>query len=516
MPTAAVTPILEYNYNQDQQAFFALVQKELATPGCKFIIVDSVAGSGKTTAITGALNYCGNANVLITCFNRANQQTMVQRLGSQHPKVKCQTVHSLGFKLLGMHDPRFIGGACEDKFFHILHGVYTKQNLAHEIKRRDPENARSNYKTFKTLINLVLANCLDTSDSSAIAQLAIRHGIVSDVFLQPSNLVYWYCRISERTAKTEKAISYSDAIYLSLLWGLKHPLPYDVIFVDEYQDLNKAHLRLILSHLSENGLLVLVGDKHQSLYGWNGALVRSDIVQECSTLGRITETSLSVCYRCPPTHLDLVRSWVGNIQPAATNKPGTVYSIDINQITRHLEPSSLILSRNVAPLIPLLIKLRQESNFHAFIKGGDIGGVLKDIVKALPDVSGKTISDRIVDYFEVLNEKSTTAMQQEQQDKKAVLAAIIKADQVVTKRDLCKAIDKYFDDKLTKLDSIVLSTIHKAKGMEANRVFVLGSNKLPRRYKNQPRWSIEEENNCVVVAFTRSRRDLFLCEGALE
>ena len=62
-------------------------------------------------------------------------------------------------------------------------------------------------------------------------------------------------------------------------------------------------------------------------------------------------------------------------------------------------------------------------------------------------------------------------------------------------------------------DAIKISTIHRAKGLENNRVFILEYNKLP--YRRDLEWQNIQERNLHYVAVTRPKEELYLCEDEL-
>ncbi len=47
---------------------------------------------------------------------------------------------------------------------------------------------------------------------------------------------------------------------------------YEAVLVDEAQDLNPSLLRPLLDYAARGGQLVAVGDRHQAIYGWRGAV----------------------------------------------------------------------------------------------------------------------------------------------------------------------------------------------------------------------------------------------------
>ena len=60
---------------------------------------------------------------------------------------------------------------------------------------------------------------------------------------------------------------------------------------------------------------------------------------------------------------------------------------------------------------------------------------------------------------------------------------------------------------------IKLSTIHRAKGLEADRVFILNFNELPYFKPNQKYWEREQEQNLKYVAVTRAMEELYLVKS---
>ena len=65
-------------------------------------------------------------------------------------------------------------------------------------------------------------------------------------------------------------------------------------------------------------------------------------------------------------------------------------------------------------------------------------------------------------------------------------------------------------------DAIKLSTIHKAKGLENNRVFILDYDKLPMKKDGHKPWETVQENNLKYVALTRAKESLYLVNAIKE
>ena len=58
----------------------------------------------------------------------------------------------------------------------------------------------------------------------------------------------------------------------------------------------------------------------------------------------------------------------------------------------------------------------------------------------------------------------------------------------------------------------MLSTIHKAKGLENDRIFFLAPELIPSKYATQP-WQYEQEQNLFYVCVTRAKRELIYVRG---
>ena len=57
-------------------------------------------------------------------------------------------------------------------------------------------------------------------------------------------------------------------------------------------------------------------------------------------------------------------------------------------------------------------------------------------------------------------------------------------------------------------DGICLSTIHKAKGLESDRVFIIRPDKMFLPHCMRVAWMAEQEYNLAYVAYTRAKKFL--------
>jgi superfamily I DNA/RNA helicase len=74
---------------------------------------------------------------------------------------------------------------------------------------------------------------------------------------------------------------------------------------------------------------------------------------------------------------------------------------------------------------------------------------------------------------------------------------------------LCVEIENLFSDNRP---TVMLSTVHRAKGLEENRVFILNPSQMPMKWGGQKLWELRQEMNLKYVALTRSRKALYFVE----
>jgi superfamily I DNA/RNA helicase len=72
-------------------------------------------------------------------------------------------------------------------------------------------------------------------------------------------------------------------------------------------------------------------------------------------------------------------------------------------------------------------------------------------------------------------------------------------------------ISRIFSDENIE-NAVMLSTAHKSKGLEANRVIILLPDKLPLKFPHQQEWQLTQETNLKYVAITRARKELIFVD----
>ncbi len=247
---------------------------------------------------------------------------------------------------------------------------------------------------------------------------------------------------------------------------------------------------------------------HNSIYGFAGA--DSESFEKLKSIKNTIELPLSVCYRCGTDIVDKAKAIVSHIEPFEKSGTGTVtHDMSVSEA----KSGDMILCRNTFPLVRLTLQYIGKG-IKARIKGREIGA---SIIKMIRD----TKEDDIVGLYSALKAeleivKQTVMKANDQTASEAIksqtyqlfkekvdVIKIIGDDDVIkTVKDIIAKLESIFSDDGS--DGIQLSTIHRSKGLEADRVFIIHENLMPSKFAEQD-WEIAQEMNIMYVAYTRAK-----------
>ncbi|MCT7952981.1 Hsp70 family protein [Ancylothrix sp. C2] len=483
--------------------------------------VQAVAGSGKTTTLVEGAKKLKGSKALFLAFNKSIADYLSEKLPQN---MEAKTFHSLGnsclFKMLGAAQPvdeYKYRNLANKEAQHILNKIKSSvKNRLGEATLYLHENTIA--KQLTDLVHFAMVTLTDPSDRNTTLNM-IRHFGIDIDFEQPiifNELLSAATRIianGEERARNAKIIDFDDMIYLPVQWNLRLP-KYDWIFVDEAQDLSKAQLELALRARGQGGRILFVGDKHQAIYGFAGA--NCDSVDEIIKETGAKELPLSICYRCPTSHLNLAREIVPYIEPRPDAPEGDIETIKLDKLSGIVQEGDLILSRTTAPLVELCIELISK-NIPARVRGRDIGTSITSIAQEISRSSGFTYS-KLPIYVKDWEQQKLEKLQsnpdnedkiQSLRDRCQSIIACYEGFDCYSIEQLCNQLEKLFsDDRL----GVILSTIHRAKGLQNRRVMILDYEKLPLKWLGQKSHELEQEWNLKYVALTRAEEVLFLVQ----
>jgi superfamily I DNA/RNA helicase len=354
------------------------------------------------------------------------------------------------------------------------------------------------------LVNIWKSTLIDWNNNDEVRECADHYGINYDPEILGSAR-----NIMQKSIDAKNWIDFNDMIYFPVAYKLNLET-FDNVFVDECQDLNRVQIEMILHMVKQpNGRIIAVGDPAQSIYGFRGADTKA--MARVKDVLDAKELPLSVCYRCPTSHIELAQEICHHIEAAPGAKQGTIkdiYECDfINEVDK--EESPLVLCRTNAPLISFALKMIQQGK-TAHVRGQDIANFLKGLVIGFKANTIAEFNDKVDEWennqLEFLTKRQASAsVKMTITDYADVLRLF--AERSANPYDITKTIEKIFSD--SKVGTI-FSTVHKAKGLEADTVYIVKPNTLPLEWDGQMEWEHEQEMNIKYVALTRSKDKLVI------
>jgi DNA helicase II / ATP-dependent DNA helicase PcrA len=459
------------------------VFKNIAS-GVGHTAVQAVAGSGKTTTIVEGLKHVpAGCSTTFMAFNTKIADELKKRAPYG---VDVRSLHSYGNQ------------AVVRRFGRLPVNKYRVDDMARLLSPEINKNIdlRRDLSDCVSKCKGMLASTDDEIDA-IIDQFGYDSATNGD---RASFIATVQQLLHQCTGTEDGCIDYDDQIWLPLVLDLKQR-QFDRVFVDETQDLNAAQIALVLRAVKPGGRIMAVGDPRQAIYAFRGADARAFE----NVVGRLNATvlPLSVCYRCCKAVVREAQLVVPEIQAAPDAEEGEVRSVEYAEMRKAVQPGDFVLSRTNAPLVSLCMALLAEGR-PAIIQGRDVGAQLAGLVRK----SKAADVEALRDYIEAWMQKECARLikknrdTQMVEDKAACILAI--SEGAASVADVLARIEALFVNT-NDASRIVLSSTHKAKGLERDRVWLLGNT-----YRRRPG---VEEDNLWYVAVTRARKLLVIVEG---
>ncbi len=486
-------------------------QREAVTALDRVLCVLAGAGTGKTRVLTLRVArrvHDGTADadhVLVCTFSRKAADELRRRLWSLHvgDEVQAGTFHRTALRLLGQHRadrglPPPVLLVDRRTTLATVVGLATSAPTAQAEARRGAARRPRIPR-------------LPAPHSAAVGQLEAEIGWAKARLVAPAGYEeaaraahrrpsMGAARVAELYGRYEEAKRRQGVLDLDdLLWACADALEGDDrfaaavrwrfrhVFVDEMQDVNPSQFRLLRALVGEDPDLFVVGDPHQSVYGWNGAdpglLDRLGDLFPSARVVRLGEN-----HRCSPQVVAVASAALGlggEAAPTSTRPDGAVPRVvplptEVDEaawVARQVwlahRPGRrwsqiAVLARTNAQLAPVLEALRAE-RVPARLAGGDLGPAsdLRPRADRGPDAD----HDQDPPDDERGGERGGSS---EEGD-----------------------------------DAVVLTTFHRAKGLQWPAVFVIGlSDGLVPISSARTKAARDEERRLLYVALTRAEDEL--------
>lgn len=502
------------NWSQYQNNIFDRVERTRDN-----LAINAVAGSGKTSTLVEIYNRLPRrSTVVFLAFNRH----IVAELGRRLPGCEVLTIHSLGYKAI--RAAKRGARVSEHKVKELI-----DEDLRRNPPRWLPEKF---YGAFLGLVRDVVAKSrltlTDLSNAEQSDAMLSHFGLWADMLsianegdIHPDLISTQLIRTAKRIRKESNrlyerygVVDFDDMLYIPVAYGLP-VAQYDVVLVDEAQDMNAAQLEIVVKAKAAKGRIISVGDPRQAIMGFAGA--DNESFAKIVARTKAIELPLSVCYRCPASHIELAKAIVPQIEAAPGADQGVIEDITMAQFINMPHSGDLIICRTNAPLVGVALKLI-ANGIQARIRGRNIAAGLVKLIKDAAKLGlgeghfAGAMTDaleRLVDIrLSILQAKPNTEMAQEtlQDQKDCILAFLEGRPTIANVDDLCNQLEALFADEGA---AVWLSSIHRSKGLEAERTFLIRSDALRITRQGMLAWQEEQEANLEYVALTRAKRYMY-------
>jgi DNA helicase-2/ATP-dependent DNA helicase PcrA len=470
------------------------------------LVVRAGAGSGKTTLLVEIVKRLAGLTIFLA-FNKSIQLELESR------GVFAKTFHGLVYSAV----TRF--------YSNMSRASVDANKVRNLIRERYSDADQRTYGSFVAKLvglakNSGMGFLMDDTEQNWDA-LAAKHDLeiedakgdhATALELARSMLI-----TSNEVARTNGLLDFDDLLFLAVKEGIKLPT-FDNVLVDEAQDTNAIQRAIIRKIMHDNSRLVAVGDPSQGIYGFRGA--DSDAMDLIKSEFDAEELPLTVSYRCA-TSIVKYASQFGVIEAAPGAIEGSVtrmnYAHDLpiagkagSKITRAMQPQDLVICRLTKPLVELAYDLMMARK-PAYMMGREIGEGLVNLIKKQQAKGVLNLIAKLDEStsreIERAKAKGDDAKAERAEDRRDCIMFLIDTlpENERTIPELIRIIENLFKNKA---DAVVLATVHKAKGLESNRVFWLNHDYVSK-WARQP-WQKQQEVNLRYVAATRAKSELVL------
>lgn len=493
-----------------QEKFFDWVEH-----GVGNALIKARAGAGKSsTAIASMKLIPKTEKCLFIAFNKSIAEHLNEKLKSR-PNCTARTTHSLGLLMI----KRNLGSDIELDEYKYRN--YVKSNIleltttSSEIKTR--QQVEEYIDNITKLINYARFN---------LAQSEKEINKIAQKYCIP--ISFDECIVTQKCLEWGKTntetVDYTDMIWLPVELMLKPiGLTYDWVYFDEAQDASLCSIQLFLKCIKRGGRFVTILDEFQSINQFAGA--SEDAYEFLKNYPNTSLFELPISYRCANNIIKFANNIVPDIVARDNAPDGLILD---NCHIRDIKEGDMVLCRSKAPLVQLYVKLLRQ-NVNCYIKGQDIG---TNLIKELEKIKQNELNVNLMKdgvfvqlYDNLFNERNKLMQTRGLDYDDATLSSfimekydtintlLILAEKYTTKEKLIQHIKEIFQEDA---QGVCLSTVHKAKGLESENVYIICHSSMPSKLAVFD-WEKQQEQNIMYVAYTRAKNLLgFISEKEIK
>lgn len=460
----------------------------------RFTTIQAKSGSGKTSTLYMLANGTDD-KILYLAFNKSMAEEARRKMPTN---VECRTLHSICYQQLPV-ELRHKLSRPEGAYVNV---AGTGNEIAKKFKIQNLIDKRGKTLLTRAMIGLMVKQTVGKFEFSDDQHLGRKHfpsvhladikrkginenKLITEVVTYAKQL--WRERIDP---ESETIMTHDTYVKLFELSG--EDLGYDIIFGDEFQDVNPAFLS-ILRNAESAKRIVVVGDEFQSIYQFRGS---QNMMKETSTYG--VELPLTACFRFGQKVADLANLILEDKERLAHPLVGkgydTVIGSPASDMVDFTKPYTIIFRKNLTLLMEAMDRIGDGEDIIINVDTKDFISMV-DSVNALRRGDIEKVKHETVLPYATWDEFVECA--ESDPDAKRLLNVVVSGKA----NTIAHTLRTHRNSPNAK---VTLTTAHKSKGLEWEQVVV--ANDFPSNYDKQSgEWiGLEEpERNLLYVAHTR-------------
>ena len=495
----------EFDASEYQDKIFQTISS-----GVGNLIINAAAGSSKTTTLVNAIRFIPCAKkILFVAFNKDIVNKI--RHTVTHDGATVLTFHSLGYYIL--LENKIIDNRGTDIINEYKYKNYVKGNIE-QLTDKYQELGRNKTLYINNIVKLVEYSRYYLSMSNKeIERVAELYGIIP-IFdeVEVCRNVWLWGKGSLDTIDCAALLWLPNTLNLATKQYL-----FNCIFIDEAQDTSIVEQKLVDKCFKRGTRFAAVMDEYQQINIWCGSTL--DAIDNFLKYPHTKQYKLPISYRCPKQVVELAKSYSDNIIAKDDAIEGEIrYDVSPNEPIA----GDMVLCRNTAPLVEQFLKYLRI-NKKAYIRGFE--NIRKEYLELISNTKSKLIDRNCVTYdglfpnlYVYLFKQIDSVMSNFKLDEEDALchstilgiydnieALKVLSEGLISTQELIDKINIIFNGDAT--DAVELSTIHKAKELEGDNVYILQPSLMPSKFVNKE-WEKKTERNLIYVAYTRAKKTL--------
>lgn len=528
------------------------------------LLIEALAGTGKTTSLLDVLKILRQPSAIVLAFNKRIANEMARRMPPipRNRIVHVKTLHSAGYWITRHHFPNLeVSGEISEQRIRNAAGNGAPLRVlgaATKLLRmaKDFQHAEKLDLDFAWQLGFQF-ECFGKLQGNAEVQRAIEIT----------------ARAYRASLIVDKVIDFPDQGWLPLVLGLDPPWRYKAVLVDEAQDVNPNQLAMVERMLAPGGRIIAAGDRNQAIYEWRGA-TSDEVWETLKEKYKARCLSLTTTWRCDLAIVKEAQRIVPDLKARPGAGPGAInlttekqFLADMAQANSVVaewtnEPTTtFVLSRTNAELFRIALEMWKDKIAFNIAQTEEVLTPIKNVLTRV--LRGGAQSEPKVSLTRGLSEdaieEALSLFHHRRQRGEARAAAMRRATEAESRSiesfkqqlgawymtEMMKASASGSTSNAEKIDDqyktilyclnyvrdpreieplleqiflydetcwITLSTAHKAKGLEADYVYLLRDTFAA--YQNR----VDRDGACIpipreelrieYVAITRAKREL--------